>query len=379
MFGKTIKLFTFFGFDVRLDASWLIIAFLVTWSLSSGYFPRLYPELSSTVHWTMGIIGALGLFFSILFHEFWHSFVARGYGLPMHGITLFLFGGVSEMSEEPPSPGIEFYVAVAGPLSSIVLGFIFFALSAVAGSLSVPVQAAGIIGYLALINWVVAVFNLLPAFPLDGGRIVRSALWKWTGDLRQATQSASYTGVVFGILLVILGAVNMLSGNIIPGMWYVIVGLFIRGTAQMAYKQLLVQRSLKGKKVRNYMNDSPVTVPSQTSVRELIKDYMNKYHYKTFPVMDDGHLKGCVHSKQIKGLDEAEWDSRTVAEIGSSCSRDNTIGGGADVMDALDQMRRTGNSRLLVVDGGELSGIIALKDILAHLEYSAHIEDRPRF
>ena len=379
MFGKTIKLFTFFGFQVRLDASWLIIAFLVAWSLSSGYFPRISPDLSSTVHWTMGIIGTLGLFFSILFHEFWHSFVARAYGLPIHGITLFLFGGVSEMSDEPPSAGIEFFVAVAGPISSIVLGLVFFAINSGMQALTIPVYASGILGYLALINWVVAVFNLLPAFPLDGGRIVRAALWKWKGDLRQATKSASYTGVVFGIFLVILGAVNMLSGNIIPGMWYVIVGLFIRGTAQMAYKQLLVQKSLKGKKVRSYMNDSPVTVPSDLSIRSLLQDYMYKYHFKTFPVVDQGQLKGCVHSKQVKGLSEDEWDVRTVAELGSNCSQDNTISGDADVMDALDKMRSTGNSRLLVVDNGELSGIIALKDILAFLEYSADIEDRPRF
>ena len=375
MFGKTIKLFTLFGFDVRIDLSWLIIAFLVAWSLSSGYFPRFYPDFSRSTYWTMGIVGTLGLFFSILFHEFWHSLVARGYGLPMHGITLFLFGGVSEMREEPPSARVEFLVAIAGPVSSVILGFVFAGLSSLAQGWGVPMQVSGVIKYLALINWIVAGFNMLPAFPLDGGRIVRSAVWKWTGDLREATKAASYTGVFFGILLVIFGAVNMLAGNLIGGMWYVIIGLFIRGTAQMSYKQLVMQRSLRGKKVRDYMNDSPVTVPAGASIRELVQDYMYKYHFKTFPVMRGERLQGCVHSKQIKYLDEGEWDRRSVAELGSGCSQENTVSGDTDVMDALEKMQRTGNSRLLVVEGGELAGIISMKDILTYLRYHTDFEE----
>jgi Zn-dependent protease len=375
MFGKSLKLFTLFGFEVRIDLSWLIIAFLVTWSLATGFFPHYYPGLETTLAWFMGVAGTLGLFFSILFHEFWHSLVARSLGLPMHGITLFLFGGVSEMHDEPPSARVEFLVAIAGPISSVVLGLFFLGLEQILSLINAPQPVSGVVGYLAIINWVVAAFNMLPAFPLDGGRVLRAILWKWRGDLRQATKIASKTGGFFGTLMIVFGVVAMLSGTIVGGIWYVVIGLFMRGTAQMAYRQLLISKGLQGRTVRRYMNDSPVTVGPDLTIRQLMQDYVYKYHYKMFPVVEDGRLAGCLSMKQLKGLDEQDWDRYLVRDFSSSCSLDNTISSSDDVLTALRRMQETGNSRLLVMDSGQLKGIIALKDILAFLHYGLGLQD----
>jgi Zn-dependent protease len=175
MFGKSIRLFSLFGFDVKIDISWLVLAFLITWSLAQGLFPYYFKDLSSSTYWWMGIFGAAGLFFSIIFHELSHSLIARNFGLPIKGITLFVFGGVAHMEEEPPSAKAEFLMAIAGPVSSVVLGLIFFTLRTVGRSIW-PVSVTGVFGYLAFINWILAGFNLLPAFPLDGGRVLRSLL-----------------------------------------------------------------------------------------------------------------------------------------------------------------------------------------------------------
>ncbi|MFW6054946.1 MAG: CBS domain-containing protein, partial [Thermodesulfobacteriota bacterium] len=211
--------------------------------------------------------------------------------------------------------------------------------------------------------------------PLDGGRILRAAIWKWKGDLRQATKTASKVGGFFGLLLIILGILNMLTGNIVGGMWYVIIGLFIRSAAYMGYRQLLIRNSLEGRRVSRHMREEPVTVPSTVTVRQLVEDFMYKYHFKMFPVVDNGRLRGCVTSKEVKGLDSEEWDRRTVAELATNCTEENTVSSDTDMMDAMNKMNRSGQSRLLVVDNGRLSGVIALKDIMGFLSMHMDLEE----
>src|SRR5512146_2292402 len=177
MFGKRITLFKVFGFEVRMDLSWLALGFLITWSLAKTVFPDYYKGLPEATYWWMGVAGAIGLFGSIVFHELAHSLVAKRFGLPIKGITLFIFGGVSEMEDESPSPKAEFFMAIAGPLSSILLGLILYAAFTSGENYSMPFH--GVLGYLAIINVVLAGFNLIPAYPLDGGRVLRSILWKW--------------------------------------------------------------------------------------------------------------------------------------------------------------------------------------------------------
>lgn len=375
MFGKRVTLFKLFGFSVYLDASWVFIALLVTWSLAVGYFPMNYPDLAPSIYWLMGIVGAAGLFGSIIFHEFSHSLVARRYGLPMKGITLFLFGGISEMMEEPSNPKTEFLMAAAGPASSIVLGFCFYLLFDWGKDAGWPGAVLGIVGYLAFINWVLAGFNLLPAFPLDGGRMLRSALWRWKKDLLWATRTATGFGSGFGIALMFLGILSLFTGNLVGGIWYFIIGIFLRSAAQSTYRQLLMRDTLEGKRVRDLMRPNPVTAPASISVRDLVENYMYKYHFKMFPVVQDERVVGCISSRRIKEIPREDWDSLSVSAALDACSGENTISPQVEASKALSVMNRTGNSRLLVVEGEHLEGVITLKDILGSLSIREELKD----
>lgn len=367
MFGKRITLFRLLGFEVRVDLSWLILAALITWSLAVGVFPHYYEGLAPATYWWMGVSGAAGLFFSILFHEFCHSLVARRFGLPMRGITLFIFGGVAEMEDEPPSPKAEFFMAVAGPLSSVVLGIAFYVAASLLEDAATVIPVKGVLIHLAAINGVLAVFNLIPAFPLDGGRVLRAFLWQRKKNLRRATRAASRIGSGFGIFLIFVGLANFLLGNIIGGLWQFMIGMFLRSAAETSYRQVVFRKALEGETVERFMNPQPVTVPSSISIKELVEAYIYRYHFKLFPVMDNNKLLGCITTRRVKEISREEWDRRTVGERLDRCSDANTIGSGVGALQALSLMGRTGNSRLMVVKDGRLVGIISLKDIMGYL------------
>ncbi|MGB7055744.1 MAG: site-2 protease family protein [bacterium] len=373
MFGKSIKLFSLFGFDVKIDISWLVLAFLITWSLAQGLFPYYFKDLSSATYWWMGIFGAVGLFFSIIFHELSHSLVARNFGLPIKGITLFIFGGVAHMEEEPPSAKAEFLMAIAGPVSSVVLGIIFYILRTV-GKVTWPLPVTGVIGYLAFINWILAGFNLLPAFPLDGGRVLRSVLWKWKNNIGWATRIASRIGTLFGFLLIAMGVIQFFSGNLIGGIWWFMIGMFLQNAARMSYQQLITRRALEGETVRNLMIKNPTTVAPSIKIKELVEDYVYRHHYKMFPVVEGENLVGCIATRQLREIPKDQWATKTVGEIASTCSKDNTIAPETDVIKVLSLMNRTRNSRLMVVEGNKLIGLIALKDIMNFLSIKLDLD-----
>ena len=468
MFGRSIKLFNLFGFEVRIDLSWIVIAVLITWSLAAGFFPYLYHDFSTETYWLMGVIGALGLFLSIIFHEFCHSIVARRFGMQMKSITLFIFGGVAEMGDEPPSAKAEFLMAIAGPLSSIFIGAIFYLIyiggmsggwplpvngvtrylayinvllaafnllpafpldggrvlrsilwgtwndlrratrvSATIGStfgivlivLGIfqfiggnfigaifyliyiggmsggwPLPVNGVTRYLAYINVLLAAFNLLPAFPLDGGRVLRSILWGTWSDLRRATRVSAAIGSAFGILLIFLGVLQFLRENFIGGLWLFLIGMFLRGAAQMSYQQLLVRNALEGEPVRRFMNPNPVTVPSSITVEQPVEDYIYKYHFKMFPVLDNGRLVGYITTQQVKEVPRENWSRETIGELVRQSSPENTISPETDAIKALALMNQTGNSRLLVVEGTQLVGILTLKDLMNFFSLKVELE-----
>lgn len=376
MFGKRVTLFKLLGFEVRIDWSWIIIAILVVWSLSTGLFPFHLKNLSPQTYWLMGIAGALGLFLSIIVHEFSHSLVARKYGLPMKGITLFIFGGVAEMGDEPSSAKAEFMMAVVGPLTSIAIAFIFYGVYTAGKAFGVPKPINGVVGYLAMINGLLAGFNLLPAFPLDGGRMLRSVLWGLKKNLRWATRISSRIGAGFGIILIVWGLYNVLLGNFIGGMWWFLIGMFLRSAAQMSYKQLITRRALEGESVRRFMETDPITVPPSISVAELVENYIYKYDFKMFPIVEEREkLIGCITTKQVKNLLREEWNQKTVRELATQCSQKNTIEPHADAMKALSIMNQSGASRLMVVEGGRLVGIITLKDMLKLLSLRVELDE----
>ena len=381
MFGKRIKLFQILGFEIRIDLSWFIIAVLITWTLAVGVFPYYYKDLTTAIYWWMGVAGALGLFFSVVFHELTHSVISRMRGLPMKGITLFIFGGVAEMREEPESPKTEFWMAIAGPISSIVLGAVFYGLYRLGARGDWPVPVNGVLAYLGMINFILAGFNLIPAYPLDGGRVLRSALWKWKDNIRWATRISSHIGSGFGIALVVLGVISFIGGNLIGGVWWFLIGLFVRNASQMSYRQLLMRRALEGEPVRRFMKKDLVTVRPSVSVEQLVEDYIYQHHHKMFPVVEDSNrLVGCVTTKQVREIPRDEWSQKKVSDIVTPCSDENTVQPEMDAMKALSIMNQNKASRLMVVDNDRLVGIVTLKDMLDFFSLQLELEggEEPR-
>jgi len=379
MFGRSFHLFDVFGFRIRVDLSWFLIAILVAWMLAEVTFPSMASwsgdEPSVGTFWLMGIAGALLLFASVLLHELAHAVVARGFGIEMRGITLFIFGGVAEMTDEPPSAQSEFQVAIAGPVASFLLAFLFAGCAFVGIWTGLHGAILVVLFYLALLNALLAVFNLIPAFPLDGGRVLRSVLWYWWADLKRATRITSFLGSGFGLLLVFLGIVGVLSGDLFA-IWWALIGLFVRNAAQMSYQQLLLRRVLEGEPVSQFMESNPITVPRHISIQELVEEYIYRHHFKMFPVVDDGRLVGCITTRQIKQLPQDEWDRTSVGAVALSCDDDNTVRPDADAMGALSTMSRSGHSRLMVVEEGRLVGILALKDLLDFFSLKIELESR---
>ncbi len=374
MLEKRLTVFRLLGIDVKLHISWAIIAVLIAWSLAKGFFPVYYPGLSPAIHWWMGVGGALGLFVSIILHELAHSVVAKKYGIRIRGITLFIFGGVAEMEQEPASAGVELRMAIAGPITSMVLGTAFYSLSVVGKAQAWPVLLTGVLLYLGWINWILALFNLVPAFPLDGGRVLRAYLWGRSGSLRKATRTASNLGAAFGTWMILLGAWLVLQGNFIGGMWWFLIGMFLRSASQSSYQQLVVRRALEGEPIRRFMTPDPIVVSPAVSIEGLVEDYIYKYHHELFPIMKDSKLLGCVRAQQVKQIPRRQWAEHSVEELATPCSQENTVAADSDTVQVLSLMQRTGHSRLMVVEGSQLVGIIALKDLLTFLALKLDLE-----
>ena len=377
MFGNRFRLFRVFGIEIRADLSWFVVVALFTWSLARQVFPagQLAPGLTEPTYWAMGIVGAALLFASIVLHELGHALVARRHGLSIRGITLFIFGGVAEMTDEPPTAKAEFLVAVAGPAVSVVLGVVFLVggtVGTLAGWPAPLVAVAVVVGWM---NLALVLFNMVPAFPLDGGRVLRSMLWQWRGDLRWATRVTSAIGSALGLGLIGLGVLMAIgANNLIGGVWMALIGMFVRSAARMSYQQVLLRRSLEGEPVARFMESHPVTVPRSISVAELVADYVYRHHFKMFPVVDGERLVGCVTTRSIRELPRDEWDRQTVGALADRCNPENTVPPELDAVRALSLMSRTGTSRLLVAEGDRLLGILSLKDLLKFFSLKMELE-----
>ncbi|MDO5577476.1 MAG: site-2 protease family protein [Fibrobacter sp.] len=378
MFGKSIRLFKLAGFRVSIDLSWFILFFIISWSLASAVFPHFIPNLTTAAYWIMGIAGALGLFASIVFHELSHSLVARKFGLPMRGITLFVFGGVAEMSDEPPSPKAEFFMAIAGPIASVILGFALFGITLLGQAQEWNRPFILVTNYLGSLNIVLAIFNLIPAFPLDGGRILRSILWHFQKDLNRATRISSTIGSFFGIALIFVGFFSLFTGAFISGLWWIFIGFFIRNAAQASYQSVLVKKYLEGESIQKFMNPHMVTVPSNTPVDMFVENYLYHYHYIMFPVVRD-HKVSCITTQEIKTLPREKWSSLSVGELARNCSSDNTVSIDNDAMQVLMTMNKTGKNNFMVIDHeSNLVGIVTLKDLIKHLSLKMELKDNQK-
>jgi Zn-dependent protease/CBS domain-containing protein len=381
MFGARWRLFRLLGIPVSLNLSWLIILALMTLTLAE-LFPQLlrqyYPEAVASyppaAYWGMAAITAVLFFGCILLHEFGHALVARRQGMPIRGITLFLFGGVAEIGEEPTSPGREFLMAVAGPTVSLVLAGVFALLTWIGRQTGWPPIAVIVLGYLGSINLMILAFNLVPAFPLDGGRMLRSILWGATRNLPRATKWASLAGQVFAWLLIAWGIVQFFAGNWIGGIWLGLIGLFLNSAAQSGYQQVLMRQALRGEPVRRFMNPNPIVIPPSLDLRSWIEDYVYHYQRKTFPVASNGHLEGVIEARVLAEFPRSDWPQHTVGEVMTREWRARSIAPDDDAMDAFAKMTRTGTSRLLVTQGDQLVGIVSLKDLLRFLNLKLQFE-----
>jgi Zn-dependent protease len=374
MFTARIRLLRLFGIPISVDFSWLIILALITWTLAEAIFKPELPDASEGERLILGFVTALAFFVCIVLHEMGHALVARSRGIPIRGITLFLFGGVAELAAEPPSASSEFLMAIAGPLVSVFLSGVFFVLSLLATGLGWATSIELIFRYLALINLSLLILNLLPAFPLDGGRVFRSILWGISGNLRRATRWAAAIGQGFGWLLIAIGVVRFFQHDYFGGIWLGLIGMFLSNAARGSYQQLVLQQALKGEPVSRFMNLQPIVVPPSLDLRSWVEDYVYRYHRKAFPVASNGHLEGYISTQALARFPRAEWDRHTVAEVMRQDLQSVTISPQTDALEALGRMQRTGASRLLVSNGTQLLGIVSLKDLLRFLNLKIELE-----
>ncbi len=351
------------GIRVVIDPSWMFIFFLVVWSLATGYFPDSQPPIQGGAAWVLGVIAALLLFGSVLVHELSHALLAQRAGIPVPRIRLFLFGGVSEMASEPQNPRTEVRIAAAGPLTSFALAVLFFLLGAT-GLPSLILGGREVVGYLAALNLALGLFNLLPGFPLDGGRILRAWLWARSGNLLTATRTAGRSGSAVGFGLMGLGLLQLVMNHNLGGLWLMIIGIFLNQAASSSYEFLLLRDTLSGYRVRQIMTQPVITVPEHASLEELAHEYFFRHPRGSFPVASGDLFMGMVSLEQLKSVPRDEWVRTPVRQIMTPAAQLRPLGPDDDCVTALETMLRGDAGRLPVVVAGRIVGILSRRDVM---------------
>jgi Zn-dependent protease/CBS domain-containing protein len=364
MLKTSFTLFKVFGIPVEVNVSWFVIFVLVAWSLVSLYFPTNYPGMPAVSYWVMGIVAALMLFASVILHELSHSYVAKTHGVPIRRITLFLFGGVSQMERESEEPETEIKIAIAGPAMSFVLMFVFFLIHYAVREAGETGGVAPVFRYLAIVNGMLGVFNLIPGFPLDGGRLLRAAIWKGTGNLKKATYVASRVGGIIGIVFVIIGFLGVFKGSFIFGLWMVMIGFFLRQASSASYFQVVVDGALKGFKVRDAMREDFVAVPADISVQDLVDDYVFKHHLDCYPVAEGRVLKGLVAVEDIKSIPRRLWAATRIGDVMRKDVESLSVHPDDDLAGVLRKSVGLRCGHLPVVEANEIVGVVTRTDIV---------------
>ncbi|MBP1743087.1 MAG: putative zinc metalloprotease [Firmicutes bacterium] len=355
------------GILIEVNASWFIIFALVTYSLAASYFPVYYPEFDSTTRWVSSSAIALLFFVSVLLHELSHSLVSIKLGMPVKRITLFIFGGVAQIEQEPDEPVKELKMAIAGPAMSIFLCVLFFLLSVALRSFGAPQAAVVSLQYLSTINLTLAIFNLFPAFPLDGGRVLRAIIWRFSGSLQKSTRIASAMGSIFGYFLIAFGIFMLLNNIIINGIWLVFIGWFINQMSRESYQSMLLSDIFDKIKVGEFMTGKVVTIDRSVSVQELVDNYFLKYKFAVFPVSQEGRIIGIVSAASVKQLDAAARPQTSVGSITTPLSDKLVVSPEDIVSEAMKRLSANGVGRVLVMDQENLLGIVSNTDILNYM------------
>jgi Zn-dependent protease/CBS domain-containing protein len=352
------------GIPIYVHFSWLIVFGLIAWTLSTGYFPAQTPDLPASSYWAKGLVASLLFFVSILFHELGHAVVARRLGLRTRSITLFVFGGVAELEKDPKDGRGEFWMAAAGPVASLFLAGLFYALASVPllGSAGVAVAK-----YLALINLVLALFNLVPAFPMDGGRLLRGVLWGRLGK-SHATRIASGAGTCFAFLLIFTGVFSVARGDSLGGLWYILIGWFIKDASQSSYQQVRLDETLRGVTVRDAMVEGVATLPGSGSVAEAAREYFMRTGYGSYPVTRGDAVVGLLCLKDVLRLSPEEREATSVQGAMRPLTDALVIDPDAALPIAIARMAQAGSARLLVMQGEQLAGLLTISGVVRRMK-----------
>jgi Zn-dependent protease/CBS domain-containing protein len=338
------------GFDVKIDASWLIIAALIVWSLSTGYFPSLLPASRPSALLGVAVVAALGLFASLILHELAHSIVARAHGLKISGITLFLFGGVAELESEPADAGVELRVAIAGPIASLLLAAAFWSVAVMAQLSGLGPVPVAVLHYLATINLVLAVFNLLAA-----------------------TRRAVAVSAIFAWALIAFGVLAMFGAGAAAGLWPILVGTFLLAIGRASYRQQEMRHLAQGRSVADLMTRNPIVARPDQSLAEVVNRLFLLRGISFVPVVEDGELQGFVDLPLIRRIDREHWATTHVDDVVERVSDDYAVPPDMPLTTLIEKMTTSGRRKFLVVDGGSLAGVITLSDISAHLAVARQI------
>lgn len=352
-----------FGISLRLNYSWFIVFVLVTWALSVSYFPSEYPAWSLVTRIAAGLITSLLFFGSVLAHELMHSIISQRNGIPVRSITLFIFGGVSEITDEPKRPKDELLMALAGPLTSLVIGGIFWAIWFWLKGTTEFVAAISF--WLGWINVFLAGFNLIPGFPLDGGRVLRSILWWRSGNLRSATRTASNIGRGVGYLFIFGGIWLIFFGNWFNGLWLAFIGWFLENAAVGSYRQLALRDILQDHKVSEVMTRECLTVNPEVTIEKLINEHILASGQRCFPVAADGHVLGLVTIHDIKAVPRDQWQTRTVKEAMTPFEKLKWVKPDQDLSSVLGILTEDDINQVPVVEDRDIVGMLARDNLLS--------------
>ena len=365
MFKNRFNLGKVLGIPLRIDGSWLLIFAWVTWSLAVSYFPENYPAWSSGLTWSLSVLTSLVFFGSVLLHELGHALTARAQGSPVKGITLFMFGGVAEISEEPNAPGKELAMALAGPLISLVLSGVFAAIHLLTRGHNEPIAALSL--FLGGMNLSLGVFNLIPGFPLDGGRVLRATLWHFRRDLIWATRWASRVGQLVAYAFIIGGIARAFSGTWVDGLWIALIGLFLDNAARSAYHQLTLRNMLDGHVVGEIMSSECHLLPPQLTLDVLIEQHLLSSGRRCFVVGDAQGVMGLLTIHNIREVPKLDWPFTHVSEVLTPLDQLRMVDPETPLWDALREMTADGVNQLPVMTEGVFSGMVTREDLLTYI------------
>ena len=360
---SSLKLGRILGIPIGINYTWFIVFALVTLSLATGYFPSRYADWSLVGYLSIGLLTS-GLFFvSVLVHELAHSVIALAWGIPVKSITLFIFGGVANIGREPDRPLAEFLIAIAGPISSLLLALGFAILWVTGQSLGLP-ALEGLGFYLATINLLLALFNMIPGFPLDGGRVFRSAVWAWTGDMNRATRWAATAGRVIAILMIVSGGIMVLTGDWGSGLWLAFIGWFLDNAASQSRQQAWIREALNGYKAEDFASSGCQTVDSNMPLDWVVRDYVVPHGQNCFVVTEDQQAQGLATLGQIQQIPRQRWGWTPVRQIMTPLKSLTPVRAGEAAYSVLERMVSEGQSLLPVVDDNRLLGLIRRENLL---------------